>query len=177
MGPLSAILLRRTDSRTLSGSGVPSFSMTSTPASTSSHSKLTPVASMHFRAAAASSGPIPSPRIRVTRRAMRRSSLQFLSAVRLLVARDDPPFLSRLVDRANRMVLVSRAQVLEDQRAILDHTLALLEPDAIDQAADHDVEDVGRRIDATEHGDAVLRLAGSDLGRAHLRDVHEFLLQ
>ena len=65
-GALSATLVRRHDSITLSGIGVPSLAMTSTPASCSSQLIETPVASMHILVASASSGPTPSPRINVT---------------------------------------------------------------------------------------------------------------
>src|SRR2546426_6338195 len=67
MGPLSATRLRRIDSRTCSGSGVPYWAMTASPASTTSHSRTTPEASSTRRVASASSGPMPSPGISVTR--------------------------------------------------------------------------------------------------------------
>ncbi len=70
MGALSAHLVRRTLCMTDSGSGVPTRNMTSTPASCSSQLIFTPVASTHSLAAAASSGPVPSPVIRVTSCAM-----------------------------------------------------------------------------------------------------------
>ncbi len=66
IGPLMATLFLRTDSSTCSGSGVPYFSMTSAPASAISHSMSTPVASTTRRIAVVSSGPIPSPGMRVT---------------------------------------------------------------------------------------------------------------
>src|SRR5215212_4079923 len=66
MGPLSATLLRRIDSRTWSGSGVPYWAITASPASTTSHSNETPDASRTRRVASASSGPMPSPGISVT---------------------------------------------------------------------------------------------------------------
>src|SRR5262245_57637478 len=66
MGALRATLVRRHDSMTLSGIGVPSLAITSVPASCSSHRTETPEASMHILAASASSGPTPSPRISVT---------------------------------------------------------------------------------------------------------------
>ena len=66
IGAFRATLVRRHDSITLSGTGVPSFAMTSTPASWTSQSIATPVASMHSCVASASSGPTPSPGIRVT---------------------------------------------------------------------------------------------------------------
>ena len=67
IGPLSATRLRRIDSSTCSGSGVPYSAMTASPASWTSHSKATPDASSTRRVASASSGPMPSPGIRVTR--------------------------------------------------------------------------------------------------------------
>ena len=66
IGPLMATLVRRMDSSTCSGSGVPYSSMTSTPASRRSHSMGTPVAATTVSSAAASSGPVPSPGIKVT---------------------------------------------------------------------------------------------------------------
>ena len=56
-----------TDSSVSSGSGVPASSMTSTPAWRTSHSRATPVASRTRRVASVSSGPVPSPGMRVTR--------------------------------------------------------------------------------------------------------------
>ena len=66
IGAFRAQRVRRTLSSTASGSGVPSRSMTSTPASCTSHWIFTPVASTHRLAASASSGPTPSPVINVT---------------------------------------------------------------------------------------------------------------
>jgi hypothetical protein len=66
IGPLIATLVRRTDSSTCSGSGVPYCSITSTPASRRSHSIGTPVAAITVSSAWASSGPVPSPGIKVT---------------------------------------------------------------------------------------------------------------
>jgi len=66
MGAFSAMPLRRMDSTVASGRGVPSRSMTSRPASATSHLMPAPVASMHRRVASAISGPIPSPLISVT---------------------------------------------------------------------------------------------------------------
>ena len=70
IGALSAQRVRRTLSITASGSGVPVRSITSTPASCTSQLIFTPVASTQWRAAAASSGPVPSPVINVTSCAM-----------------------------------------------------------------------------------------------------------
>ena len=70
IGALRATLVRRHDSMTLSGTGVPSLAMMSTPASSTSHWMSTPVASMQNLVASASSGPTPSPGIRVTTWAM-----------------------------------------------------------------------------------------------------------
>ena len=66
MGPLMATLVRRMDSSTCSGSGVPYSSITPRPASCTSQRMGTPVAPMTVSRAAASSGPVPSPGIRVT---------------------------------------------------------------------------------------------------------------
>src|SRR5262249_42560234 len=67
IGPLSATPFCFTDASVSSGSGVPCSSMTSTPAWRTSHSRSTPVASMTRRVASVSSGPVPSPGMRVTR--------------------------------------------------------------------------------------------------------------
>ena len=66
MGAFSAHRVRRMLSMSGSGSGVPVRAMTSMPASCTSQSIFTPVASTHIRAAAANSGPTPSPVISVT---------------------------------------------------------------------------------------------------------------
>ena len=66
-GPFSATRLLRIDSITRGGSGVPSASMTESPAGWTSHSISTPVASTTTRAASTSSGPAPSPGISVIR--------------------------------------------------------------------------------------------------------------
>ena len=71
IGPLSATRFSRTDASVDSGSGVPSASITSTPACRTSHSNGTPVASSTRRVASVSSGPVPSPGISVTRWATR----------------------------------------------------------------------------------------------------------
>src|ERR671919_1174352 len=60
--------LRLIDSSTWSGSGLPPWrSMMSAPASCTSHSSSTPVASRARRVASAISGPVPSPGMKVTR--------------------------------------------------------------------------------------------------------------
>ena len=66
-GPLRPTLFLRSESRTRCGSGVPSACITSAPAFCTSQSISTPVASMARHVAAASSGPMPSPGINVTR--------------------------------------------------------------------------------------------------------------
>ena len=72
IGALSVASDFLTDSMVLSGMGVPYLSMMSTPASQGSHSMMPApgvvlsAASMVNLAAAASSGPVPSPRISVT---------------------------------------------------------------------------------------------------------------
>ena len=67
IGPLIAVPFRRIESITPSGSGFPPcLSMTSAPASCTSHWNATPVASSTRRVASAISGPVPSPGIRVT---------------------------------------------------------------------------------------------------------------
>ena len=71
IGPFSAILFAFTEASVSSGSGVPACSITSTPACRTSQSKATPVASRTRRVASVSSGPVPSPGMRVTRCAMR----------------------------------------------------------------------------------------------------------
>ena len=66
IGAFKAQRVRRTLSSIASGSGVPHFAITSTPASCTSQLIFTPVASTHLRAASANSGPTPSPVINVT---------------------------------------------------------------------------------------------------------------
>src|SRR4051812_12426373 len=76
IGPLIATPVRRIDSSVVSGSGLPPcWSITSAPACWSSHSNSTPVASRTRRVASTSSGPVPSPGIRVTACAMRAAML------------------------------------------------------------------------------------------------------
>ena len=75
IGPLSAILFALIDASVSSGSGVPAVSITSTPASRTSQSNATPVASSTRRVASVSSGPVPSPGMSVTRCAMPRASV------------------------------------------------------------------------------------------------------
>src|SRR5213080_2500869 len=68
IGPLSATPVSRIASRTSGGSGLPPcFSITSAPASRTSHSSSAPVASRTRRVASVSSGPVPSPGMRTTR--------------------------------------------------------------------------------------------------------------
>src|SRR5215208_7074659 len=68
IGPLSATPLPRIDSSASAGSGLPSLAaIDSSPAERRSHSKSTPVASSTRRLASVSSGPVPSPGMRVTR--------------------------------------------------------------------------------------------------------------
>ena len=71
IGPLRPIRVSRMLAITSSGSGVPWLAIAASPASTRSHSKPIPVASSTRVVASASSGPMPSPGIRVTRWAMR----------------------------------------------------------------------------------------------------------
>src|SRR6185312_11716163 len=76
IGLLSATPVSRTASRTSGGSGLPAYrSMTSAPASRTSQSNSTPVASRTRRVASVSSGPVPSPGMRTTRCAIRRGTL------------------------------------------------------------------------------------------------------
>src|SRR6266511_1226763 len=67
IGPLSATRVRRMESKIRSGSGVPSRARAAAPASSTAHSNPTPVASMTRWVASETSGPMPSPGIRVTR--------------------------------------------------------------------------------------------------------------
>ena len=68
IGPLMATPVWAIDSITESGSGLPPcLAITSAPASRTSQSNSTPVASRTRRVASESSGPIPSPGINVTR--------------------------------------------------------------------------------------------------------------
>ena len=66
IGPLIATPLRRMLSTTRSGSGVPSLAMVASPACCTSQANARPVASITPTVASLSSGPIPSPGIRVT---------------------------------------------------------------------------------------------------------------
>src|SRR6266700_7931757 len=66
IGPFRATRLRRIDSSTCSGSGVPYSAMTFSPACWTSQSNWTPVASRALTVASVISGPTPSPGIRVT---------------------------------------------------------------------------------------------------------------
>ena len=65
IGPFNATLLRLIDSKVELGKSWPHFSSASCPAIAASHSISTPVASMHLLAARVTSGPIPSPGIKV----------------------------------------------------------------------------------------------------------------
>ena len=67
IGPFSAVLVASIDLRTRSGSGVPSRARTAAPASCTSHTTSTPELSTTRRAAAVTSGPIPSPGMSVMR--------------------------------------------------------------------------------------------------------------
>ena len=66
-GPLSATPVSRIEASVESGSGVPSPGTAARPSSRTSHSTSTPVDSIARRAAPTTSGPMPSPGIRVTR--------------------------------------------------------------------------------------------------------------
>src|SRR5437879_10919906 len=67
IGPLSATPVSRIASRTSGGSGFPPcLSITSAPASRTSQSNSTPVASRTRRVASVNSGPVPSPGMSVT---------------------------------------------------------------------------------------------------------------
>ena len=72
IGPLSATPFRLIESSVSGGSGVPAVSITSTPASRTSHVNATPVASSTRRVASVSSGPVPSPGTSVTSYGIRR---------------------------------------------------------------------------------------------------------
>src|SRR5260221_2803646 len=68
IGPFRATPFARIESRTWPGSGLPPYSsITSVPDCWTSESNSTPVASSTRRVASVSSGPVPSPGIRVTR--------------------------------------------------------------------------------------------------------------
>jgi hypothetical protein len=67
IGPLIATRESRIRSRTRSGSVVPSRASASAPASSTTHSIGTPVASSTRRVASETSGPMPSPGMRVTK--------------------------------------------------------------------------------------------------------------
>ena len=65
MGPFSATLFLRIDSSTSSGSVVPRWAATSAPALWVSQVTFTPAASITSHVARATSGPMPSPGMRV----------------------------------------------------------------------------------------------------------------
>ena len=67
MGPLMATFVDRTDSTTSSGSGAPPRSIATAPASWRSQTIGTPLAAITVSRAVASSGPVPSPGMSVTR--------------------------------------------------------------------------------------------------------------
>ena len=67
IGPLSAIRFRVIESRTRCGSGVPDWSTVVVPASSRSHSIARSVRSSSWATASVTSGPMPSPGIRVMR--------------------------------------------------------------------------------------------------------------
>src|SRR5947209_8414427 len=69
-GPLSASLVSRIDARVAAGIGVPWVGMAPAPAAARCHSRRTPAASITSTAALTTSGPIPSPGMRVTGIAM-----------------------------------------------------------------------------------------------------------
>src|SRR6188472_2380454 len=66
VGPLMPTPVRLIDSSVRSGKGLPSSAYTSSPAGCSSQANSTPVASSTRRVASASSGPVPSPGMKVT---------------------------------------------------------------------------------------------------------------
>src|SRR5437588_5711888 len=103
-GPLIATRLRRIESSTWSGIGWPKRSTTPSPASWTSHSMSTPVASMARRAASLTSGPTPSPGISViVCRAMHPPSV-YAAHRRRGRRRDRPPSLpERRADRIPRV--------------------------------------------------------------------------
>ncbi len=86
IGPFRATPFAFTDASVSSGSGVPASSITSTPAWCTSHSSSTPVASRTRRVASVSSGPVPSPGMRVTRWAIAAADRTCMPAESLQVA-------------------------------------------------------------------------------------------
>src|SRR5581483_8386717 len=86
IGPLIATRVSRIDASTGSGSGVPYRSTTSAPASWTSQSNSTPVASSTRRVASESSGPTPSPGINVTRWLMTSLPVRFRPIVSIRAA-------------------------------------------------------------------------------------------
>src|ERR671923_2548642 len=66
VGPLMPTPLRLMEASVSSGNGLPDFSYSSMPASRRSQANSTPVASSTRRVASASSGPVPSPGMKVT---------------------------------------------------------------------------------------------------------------
>ena len=71
VGPLIPTPVRFSDASVASGNGLPCLRYSSMPASWRSQLKSTPVASSTRRVASVSSGPVPSPGMKVTSCAMR----------------------------------------------------------------------------------------------------------
>src|SRR3954451_9050753 len=89
IGPLSAMPVLRIASRTSGGSGFPPYwSITSAPASRTSHSNSTPVASRTRRVASVSSGPVPSPGMRTTLCVIARECTDVLARVAAVSERE-----------------------------------------------------------------------------------------
>src|SRR5262245_13214174 len=127
VGPFSATRRSRIDSITRSGSGVPSRSQVSKPASWTSHSISTPVASSARRAASVTSGPTPSPGIRVTRWAM---PARLLARDQVHDAVLGEPAYVCLGVRAERRDLLAAVQRLQDlELGLIERQRRLTAPD------------------------------------------------
>src|SRR3954447_10227248 len=89
IGPFSATPVARIASSPSGGSGFPPYwSITSAPASRTSHSNSTPVASRTRRVASVSSGPVPSPGMRTTLCVIARECTDVLARVAAVSERE-----------------------------------------------------------------------------------------
>src|SRR3989442_1479901 len=97
IGPLSATPFSRIDASVGSGSGLPPYScITLSPAGRTSQSNSTPVASSTRRVASVSSGPVPSPGMRVTVYAI--GGRSYTGAGGALPRNRDPPSAAAVID-------------------------------------------------------------------------------
>src|ERR1700722_13967202 len=123
VGPLSPTRVHSSDARTSSGSNCPVSASAAAPASTLSHSIATPVASTARTVASATSGPIPSPGIRVIWRA-----ILAIIAARGKMIPDWRSERQRMVDRQLRKRGIRDGRVLEAMLTIPREEFVPVEP-------------------------------------------------